>query len=458
MRLAIFGCGYIYEKYKGLIRDEDEIVVFIDNDVTYHGHKKDGYVRIYPREIKEYDIDQIILMSDKAFEMREQLLRLSYPAERITHYREYLGKLKYENQRLLKNRDEGDYKKTMLIISNDGGPIVSYRTALVAHGHGYKVTIAASDADESFLQEVTESGIDVVVQENLEYSSEENLEWTKGYDVVLVNTFPMILCAIKIAKHRKVHLWLHESPFSYQAMEYWHDEIQQGITTENIIFLAVTDRAKENLLRFYVSKKSIQIMSAPILDYYNKDEFHEKDSKGSLAVFLSGVVTEGKGFGIALDAIDKLNAINDVCLYMVGKNFEDDFVREILGRIEGRTNCYYLGETGMKETMEMYSMMDVIIVPSQEESFSMVAAEGMMMGKTCIVSDHCGIAEYIENGVNGFVFSAGDADALAEILMWCMGNREELGKIGKLARETYKSYFSYEIFSTKMRELFMSML
>lgn len=459
MRLAIFGCGYIYEKYKNLIPSEDEIAVLLDNDVTYHGHRKDGYIRIYPREVKEYDIDRIILMSDKAAEMREQLLRLSYPAGKIIHYREYLGESNQENQIFFQKYSGDGHENTLLIISNKlgyhGGSVVSYRTALKARTLGYRVTIVASYADEAFLKEVMDSGIEVIIQHNLECSSEEKLEWTKRYDVVLVNTFPMVLCAIKIAKDRKVYLWLHENPDSYQVMEYWHDEIQKGLCANNIEIFAVTERAKENLLRFYVYQKDIKIMPVPIFDFYDKSDTAKNGADECLAVFLSGAVIERKGCSLALDALGKLNAYGKICLYLAGKNIGNEYSQKVLERIYKREDCSYLGEKSMKEIMKLYPMMDVVIVPSKEETFSMAAAEGMMMGKTCIVSDHCGIAEYIENGVNGFVFTSESADALAKILVWCMENREELREIGNRARETYERCFSYSVFELNLRRLML---
>ena len=37
MKIAIFGCGYIYSQYKDLISNNDEIVAILDNDVTKIG-------------------------------------------------------------------------------------------------------------------------------------------------------------------------------------------------------------------------------------------------------------------------------------------------------------------------------------------------------------------------------------------------------------------------------------
>ena len=320
---------------------------------------------------------------------------------------------------------------------------------------GYKVTIATSDTDDSILKEVTEAGIEVIIQTDIEHSSENNLEWVKKYDVVLINTFPMILCAIKIAKFKRVNLWLHENPDMYQTMDYWHEEIQYGLHESKIEIQAVTKRAKENFLRFYAYRKDIGIMPVPINDYSTKIDVDANYPNECLRVLLSGVVIERKGYEYALDALDRVNEPKSICLYSAGKSLDDDYSHKVLKRIRERADSKYLGEKSTEDMMELYSVMDLVIVPSTEETFSMVAAEAMMMGKPCIVSDHCGITEYIKNGVNGFVFPRGNADSLAQLLKWCMENRKKLEEIGQNARKTYESYFSDDIFEGKLKNMLM---
>lgn len=461
MRIAVFGCGYIYDTYKDLIPDSDEIVVILDNDVTLHGQKKDGYIRVYPREISGFDVDRVIIMSDYAAEMREQLLRLDFPKEKIVHYNDYIGGLNSSIRYLAKAKNNV-LNSNLLIISNKlgyhGGAVVSFRTAITAQRMGYTVSIAAPDADELFLNEIKESGIEIIIQRNLDNSSEENLSWTSKFDIVIVNTFPMILCAIRIARHKKVCVWLHESAVTYQSMEYWHDEIQKGLIDDNIELMAVTERAKENLLRFYTYKKSISIMSVPINDNYMKgDTQNHKPCSKKMNVVLCGAMSKHKGYDFAIKAIDDIESHKGICLYMVGKIFNDDYCQTILRQIKGRAEFCYVGEKSTTYMTNMYLKTDLVIVPSYEETFSMVAAEAMMMGKVCAVSDHCGIAEYIENGVNGFVFPRNDAKALKEIIIRCMNNREELKSIGDRARKTYVSCFSDGVFEKKINKMLMRM-
>lgn len=75
-----------------------------------------------------------------------------------------------------------------------------------------------------------------------------------------------------------------------------------------------------------------------------------------------------------------------------------------------------------------------------------VAAEVMMAGKLCLCTDVCGIAHYIEDGVNGFTFPPEDVDALAEKIKFIIDGHGHLEDVGKAGHDIYESYFSMEVF------------
>lgn len=69
--------------------------------------------------------------------------------------------------------------------------------------------------------------------------------------------------------------------------------------------------------------------------------------------------------------------------------------------------------TGRKEGNGVYAIMaasDALVLVSTSEPFGAVVAEGLGWGTPCIVSDNCGAATLIENGVNGWVFKYGDKE------------------------------------------------
>jgi hypothetical protein len=77
------------------------------------------------------------------------------------------------------------------------------------------------------------------------------------------------------------------------------------------------------------------------------------------------------------------------------------------------------------------------LVPSTWDVFNFTAIEAMSSGRPTIVSDGAGASELIEDGVNGFVFEAGNATALASAIERTLTEPpSRLVEIGRAAQET----------------------
>lgn len=96
---------------------------------------------------------------------------------------------------------------------------------------------------------------------------------------------------------------------------------------------------------------------------------------------------------------------------------------------------------------------DCMAIVSHQETFSIAALEAMAMGKPMAMSAIGGAAEQVQDGVNGFLFPAGDVDALAEALRKLVDtvHREELGK---RAREVVERDFGLNAMLVKYAQLF----
>jgi glycosyltransferase involved in cell wall biosynthesis len=77
---------------------------------------------------------------------------------------------------------------------------------------------------------------------------------------------------------------------------------------------------------------------------------------------------------------------------------------------------------------------DVQVISSQAEPFGLVTLEAMAQSRPVVVTDSGGSPEIVRDGVEGFLFRAGDADGLArrlDCLLDSPGLRREMGRKGK---------------------------
>jgi L-malate glycosyltransferase len=63
---------------------------------------------------------------------------------------------------------------------------------------------------------------------------------------------------------------------------------------------------------------------------------------------------------------------------------------------------------------ELLACSDLLLLPSENESFGLVALEAMSCGVPVIATDIGGIPEVVQNGVSGYLAPVGDVDAMAE--------------------------------------------
>jgi glycosyltransferase involved in cell wall biosynthesis len=94
------------------------------------------------------------------------------------------------------------------------------------------------------------------------------------------------------------------------------------------------------------------------------------------------------------------------------------------------------GQVSQKELPRFYRMADLYISPSHVDGSSVSLMEALACGLPCLVSDIPANKEWVEEGVNGWLFPDGDADALAAQILDAIRQREKLPEIGAAARRS----------------------
>ena len=79
-------------------------------------------------------------------------------------------------------------------------------------------------------------------------------------------------------------------------------------------------------------------------------------------------------------------------------------------------------------------MADLYISPAHVDGSSVSLMEALACGLPCLVSDIPANKEWVEDGVNGWLFPDGNADALAAKILDAIRLRESLPAMGESAR------------------------
>ena len=160
-------------------------------------------------------------------------------------------------------------------------------------------------------------------------------------------------------------------------------------------------------------------------------------NRKSITLFCSRTWESIYGVDVLAKAFVKVASVNpDVNLILLGGGSQGGHIRQILMRGGVMDRVHFGGQVGQRDLPRWYHMADVYISPSHVDGSSVTLMEAMASGLPCLVSDIAGNKEWIEEGVNGWLFRDGDVDDLAEKILFAIKKKREFKKIGELARRT----------------------
>jgi N-acetyl-alpha-D-glucosaminyl L-malate synthase BshA len=97
-----------------------------------------------------------------------------------------------------------------------------------------------------------------------------------------------------------------------------------------------------------------------------------------------------------------------------------------------RKKVEFLGK--VDRVYEKLSIADLMLVPSEMESFGLSALEGMACEVPAIATSVGGVPEVIEHGRSGFLAPVGDVEAMACYAIDVLSDEHRLREMGKAAR------------------------
>lgn len=101
-----------------------------------------------------------------------------------------------------------------------------------------------------------------------------------------------------------------------------------------------------------------------------------------------------------------------------------------------------------KKSDEIFSLLHstlFLVAPSTcYETFGLAAAEAFSCGVPVIASRHGGLAELVTDGVNGLLFTPGDANDLAKKILWAHEHPDQMIEMGRAAYHEYRSKYTPE--------------
>lgn len=156
-----------------------------------------------------------------------------------------------------------------------------------------------------------------------------------------------------------------------------------------------------------------------------------------------GNVTEMKGIYYLLEAVSSIPN-NLVHLTVVGAY---DNSLHIFDKYIGRVT--FTGRIQHDEVKKILYESDVFVFASLGEGLSLSVLEALACGLPCIVTEHSGANDAIEDYKNGFVIPIQSVKAIKDSLMWFADNRKLIPEMKQRAVETAEKY-TWEVYEERV--------
>ncbi|HBA82741.1 MAG TPA: group 1 glycosyl transferase [Verrucomicrobia bacterium] len=168
-----------------------------------------------------------------------------------------------------------------------------------------------------------------------------------------------------------------------------------------------------------------------------------------------GRLMEEKGLLVLLQAVKALPHIN---LVVVGEGPEKEKIQQYIHE----NNMTNVKMAGFKKGEDLYRLVHqarLVIVPSLwHENNPISVLEAFAMGKAVIASDLGGLPELIQNGQNGFLFPAGDAQSLQATILDLYNDTDTILCMQKRARSFVEKNFSVDLHCKAIEQVYRKIL
>jgi len=171
---------------------------------------------------------------------------------------------------------------------------------------------------------------------------------------------------------------------------------------------------------------------------------------GEIVLGFAGELREKKGQHFLLEALRILRETRPACLLIIGEVRPSEMPRLMQWTGAGTLEEHRILVTGQlatpAEVNEHLQLCDVYLQPSLWDGMPNALLEAMAAGRGCIGSDAGGIAEAIDNGVNGIILPRWELHRLSDaVLDWISSPAEYRAQICKAARDRVIADYGFDV-------------
>lgn len=341
--------------------------------------------------------------------------------------------------------------RDVLIVSHDltnsGAPKIVLDIARMLSANGDYVCVV-SPTDGPMRERLTAIGIDVIVDELVLAQNQAVFDFTKNFDLAITNTIVTWPFVTQMGGTLPVHWYVHES----ELVDHFVNVFPE--------FLGSFPQAA----RVWVgsSKSGRHLANHGVVDFtvvpYGVDELagHSAgrviDADRPMSVGLFGSVEPRKGQDLAVLGILAVPEAErcHIELRLFGRILDKVFADAVKAIANDDPSIVFGGELTPDAYTAAFAEVDVVIVPSRDDTLPLVSLDALAAGKPLVVSRTTGTSEWLEHERSGLLLTHNSPDEIGEVLRRLSTDRELRIAVGAAGRACFEQNFSWNSFVTRI--------
>lgn len=204
--------------------------------------------------------------------------------------------------------------------------------------------------------------------------------------------------------------------------------------------LIVLSKSWESFFSKIVEKNKITVLNNIIHHSAQKDKL--SCNNHILHLLFLGTITETKGIFDLINVLEfHKQELDGKILLHIGGNGDTEKLCKLLDNKKLNSLVKFEGWVDDEKKRTLLLLSDVYILPSYIEGLPISILESMSYGMPIISTKVGGIPEIIQDGVNGFLITPGDKDAILRTITYFIENREAIPIMGQKNEVIVQNYY-----------------
>ena len=236
----------------------------------------------------------------------------------------------------------------------------------------------------------------------------------------------------------------------------------KGISFKSDRIISVSNSVTDYLTgKYHINPEKVTTLYNPAEKYQptNDEEIMLLKKKHSIplnksVILFMGRINNSKGYDVLIKAFKIVHLkLKDTILLLSG-NDESRKIHYKSSSIDSHIKILKPNS----ESYKLYSIANILVLPSRSDSFPFVMIESGLFKKPFIGGNTGGIAEFIEDGINGLLVDPENPQVLAEKIIYLLNNQQIGRTMGEKLYEKVNRLCDYNNYFSEVEKIYNSLL